>query len=533
MENRALIAIFLSVAVLVLYSVLFPQQPPVNTEQPAKTSAAPGVSEAGPAPPPAEMPAGAVEGTPALDMQAPEKDITVETGLYTAVISSKGGVIKSWKLSEYKDEAGKPVEMAYPDYAVKPLLVVPGGMDAAHAGQMDYRSDKNRIKIDGGDGSAVLELSYYGADGRSVIKTLTFNSGTYAVGLDVAVHGFDGYKLLMGEDFGSLTPMAGKGYGFVGPLIYVDGEFKEKGFVHWVSGLFGKSGEEKKDIRDYKGSAGWTGLTDKYFLAAVVPDGGIDAVVATGATDWGYVGVEAPANGEPFKGLFYAGPKEYDILKATGHDLRKAVDFGWFTFIAKPLFVSLKFLHGLIGNYGWAIIIITFIIKLAFAPLTHKQQKSMKRMSALQPRINELKEKFKGDPQRMNTEMMELYKKEKVNPLGGCLPMLVQIPVFIALYNVLNNAIELRHAPFALWLVDLSAKDPYYILPVLMGVSMFVMQKMTPSTMEPAQAKMMMFLPVVMTFMFISLPSGLVLYFTVSNLLSMAQQLYINKSAAA
>lgn len=533
MENRALIAIFLSVAVLVLYSVLFPQQPPVNPEQPAKTAAAPEVSKAEPVPPPAERPAGAAEDVASPVKQEPEKDITVETGLYTAVISSRGGVVKSWRLAKYTGEDGKPAEMAYPDYVVKPLLVVPGGMDVAAAGKMDYVPDKERITIDGESGGAVLNLSYSDGAGRTIVKTLTFQSGTYAVGLDVAVNGFDSYRLLMGEDFGSLTTAANKGYGFVGPLIYVDGQFKEKGFVHWVSNLFGKSEEEKKEIRDYKGSAGWAGLTDKYFLAAVVPDGAIDAVVARGATDWGYVGVEALSKDGPFKGYIYAGPKEYDVLKAAGHDMHKAVDFGWFTFIAKPLFVSLKFFQGLVGNYGWSIIIITFIIKLLFAPLTHKQQKSMKRMSALQPRINELKEKFKGDPQRMNTEMMELYKREKVNPLGGCLPMLVQIPVFIALYNVLNNAIELRHAPFALWLVDLSAKDPYYILPVLMGVSMFVMQKMTPSTMEPMQAKMMMFLPVVMTFMFVSLPSGLVLYFTVSNLLSMAQQLYINKSAAA
>ncbi|HLB25006.1 MAG TPA: membrane protein insertase YidC, partial [Nitrospirota bacterium] len=227
--------------------------------------------------------------------------------------------------------------------------------------------------------------------------------------------------------------------------------------------------------------------------------------------------------------IFYGGPKEYDRLKAVGAGLERSVDFGWFAFIAKPLFVSLKYFYGMVHNYGWAIIIITVIIKLIFAPLTHSSQKSMKRMSKLQPHFAELKEKYKGDPTRMNQEMMGLYKKHKVNPLGGCLPMLIQIPVFIALYNVLNNSIELRQAPFALWLTDLSAKDPYYVLPILMGLSMLAMQKMTPTSMDPKQNRIMMLMPVVMTFMFINLPSGLVLYFTVSNLLSMAQQLYINK----
>ncbi len=225
----------------------------------------------------------------------------------------------------------------------------------------------------------------------------------------------------------------------------------------------------------------------------------------------------------------YVGPKEYDRLKAAGHELERAVDFGWFTVIAKPLFVALKYFYKLVGNWGWAIIILTVIIKVLFAPLTHKSQKSMKRMQKLQPLFAELKEKYKGDPAKLNKEMMELYKKHKVNPMGGCLPMLIQIPVFIALYRVLGNSIELRHAPFMFWLHDLSAKDPYYVLPILMGVSMLVMQKMTPTTMDPKQNMMMMLMPVIMVFMFISLPSGLVLYFTVSNLLSMAQQFYINK----
>jgi len=340
----------------------------------------------------------------------------------------------------------------------------------------------------------------------------------------------------MGDGFGSLTPSTAKGggmTGFAGALIYADGEkYPKSGLFHWIGVKLGMvKPEPEGPVREYQGRAGWTAVTDKYFMAAAVPEDGLKAVAVKGMSEWGYVGLQAPytAGNPAMSVLVYAGPKEYDRLKALGHNLDRAVDFGWFTFIAKPLFVVLKYFNGSVRNYGWSIIIITVIIKAFFAPLTHKSQKSMKRMQKLAPKVNELKEKYKGDPQRQNREMMDLYKKERVNPMGGCLPMVIQIPVFIALYNVLNNSIELRQAPFVWWLHDLSSKDPYYVLPVLMGLSMLVMQRMTPTTMDPKQNKIMMMMPVIMTFMFIGLPSGLVLYFTVSNLLSMAQQLYINK----
>lgn len=193
----------------------------------------------------------------------------------------------------------------------------------------------------------------------------------------------------------------------------------------------------------------------------------------------------------------------------------------------------LKYLYQYTGNYGFAIIIITCILKLIFFPLTHKSYKSMKDMQMLQPKMNELKEKFKNDRDAMNRAVMELYKTHKVNPMGGCLPMLVQIPVFFGLYRALMYSIELRHAPFMLWITDLSAKDPYYVTPIIMGATMFIQQKMTPSNMDPVQAKMMLMLPVVFTFMFLSFPSGLVIYWLVNNVLTIIQQAYINKSVNA
>jgi YidC/Oxa1 family membrane protein insertase len=399
-----------------------------------------------------------------------------------------------------------------------PLLVAPDGAGVDAASGMTFAADKDAVLLAPGQADEALTLAWAGPGGATITKTLTFRADTYAVDVTVDASGAGGYELLMGESFGSLTSRKDKGYGHVGQVSLVDDS---------------EDLEADKTYAGAAGTAGWTGIADKYFMAAlVVPEGGLNAVLRKGVSDWGYVAA-AGKGGAARKYVMYAGPKDYDVLGSVGYSLTAAVDFGWFSFIAKPLFVSLKFFFGLVGNYGWAIIIITFIIKLAFAPLTHKQQKSMKRMQGLQPMINELKEKHKGDPQRMNREMMELYKKHKVNPLGGCLPMLVQIPVFIALYNVLNNAIELRGAPFALWLTDLSVKDPYYILPVAMGLSMFVMQKMTPTTMDKTQNRIMMLMPVILTVMFINLPSGLVLYFTVSNLLSMAQQFYINRYSKA
>jgi YidC/Oxa1 family membrane protein insertase len=220
---------------------------------------------------------------------------------------------------------------------------------------------------------------------------------------------------------------------------------------------------------------------------------------------------------------------DLDILGAVDHQLAEVVDFGFFSPIAKPLLFVLKFFYGFLGNYGLAIILLTAIIKLLFWPLTQKSYTSMKSMQKLQPEMQKIRDKFKNDRERLNKEIMELYRKHRVNPLGGCLPMLVQIPVFFALYKVLMEAIEVRHAPFYFWIQDLSAKDPYYITPIIMGATMFIQQKMTPTTMDPTQAKLFMLMPVIFTFMFLNFPSGLVIYWLVNNLLTIGQQALINR----
>jgi YidC/Oxa1 family membrane protein insertase len=225
------------------------------------------------------------------------------------------------------------------------------------------------------------------------------------------------------------------------------------------------------------------------------------------------------------------GPKEYDLLISLKTGLEESIEFGWFSFLAKPLLVVLNFFQRYLNNYGIAIVLITVIIKVIFYPLSTYSMKSMKEMQKIQPQMAALKGKYKNDKEKQNREMMDLYKRHKINPLSGCLPMVLQIPVFIALYEVLYVAIELRHTPLFLWITDLSAKDPYYVTPVIMGVTMFIQQKMTPTTIDPTQAKMMLLMPVIFTFMFLSFPSGLVIYWLINNVLSIAQQYYIQRSA--
>jgi YidC/Oxa1 family membrane protein insertase len=244
-----------------------------------------------------------------------------------------------------------------------------------------------------------------------------------------------------------------------------------------------------------------------------------------------------PGQSQRLSCTYYLGPKKNSAMAHSPNELKKSIHYGWFDVIAKPLIKGLNFLHAYVGNYGIAIIILTIIIKILFWPLSQKSYKSMEKMKKIQPLMAQVREKYKDDRDQMNKEVMQLYKAHKVNPAGGCLPMLLQIPVFFALYQALLGAIELRHAAFIphlpftdiVWLADLSAKDPFYITPIIMGATMFLQQKMTPTAGDPTQAKIMLFMPIVFTFIFLSFPSGLVLYWMVNNILSIAQQWMISR----
>ncbi len=515
MGKNLIIAIVLSTAILIGYDYLYynpfkaaPAKAPV-----AAAPTGPQATKAGQATP---APAAAPPVVSLLQVSgAPIKDITIDTSLYSAVITTEGGTIKSFKLKKYLDADGRPLEMVPTGEQIMPLALVPAGATPAQAESIIYTADRDSLSLTNG-ARGTLTLTAQGGDGKSITKTLVFRDGTYLIDGSFELVGYPSATMYMGDGFGNLTDLkAMTRFNYAQVFTLMDGSKHED------------NPSKLEAQKTYTGKTGWTGVTDKYFIAAVAPSGPFTAVVGKGSTDTGIAGVRSYGPSEKFQ--LYIGPKEYDRLKAADHELERSVDYGWFAFIAKPLFVALKFFYRLVGNWGWAIVVLTVVIKLIFAPLTHKSQKSIKRMQKLQPLFAELKEKYKGDPAKLNKETMELYKKHKVNPMGGCLPMLIQIPVFIALYRVLGNSIELRHAPFIFWLHDLSSKDPYYVLPIVMGGSMLLMQKMTPTAMDPKQNMIMMLMPVVMTFMFINLPSGLVLYFTVSNLLTMAQQFYINK----
>jgi len=312
-------------------------------------------------------------------------------------------------------------------------------------------------------------------------------------------------------------------YTFQGPLMFDGKRLK-------------KEKESKVDESIVVQNPLWVGYMSKYFMAGVaqqyekgtISKSGESALI-TGETE-----IQLnPGDRQQVEFSVFAGPKEYDLLKSYNLKFEKSIDFGIFSFIAIPMLKFLKIIYGVVKNYGVAIILLTLVIKLVTFPLTQKSMVSMKKMSSLQPKMQSIKEKYKGDKEKINAATMELYKTEGVNPLGGCLPMLLQIPIFFALYKTLLLSIELQGAPFMLWITDLSMKDPYYITPVLMGATMFLQQRLTPNTAtDPMQQKIFAFMPLIFTFLFLTFPAGLVVYWLTNNVLSIAQQYFINKKIA-
>lgn len=528
MEKRVLIAVILSVAVLYGYSFFAPKPP-----APAIVAQKPAASQQAETAPVSALPAPAIQ-TPTVVGATSEKDVTVDTDIYTAVFSTRGASLKKLVLKRYTDTAGtgeKPVALidagSADAYTLKTSIPSLGvSPDALYSVQADS------FKLSGKD-TRSIDFNYASPEGIIIKKTYTLSG--------------NGYSMDIQEQLANSRSVAQKG----APVLVLSNRIDPKRESNSLEAYGPVSYSDKlltQKIKDlakgptmYSGGITWTGFGDKYFLHAVIGANnslGSVQIVRTPVNSVENIITAPEVSLNPGQSAVigykaYFGPKDLDILKAQGHHLEEAIDFGWFSALAKPLLHAMKYFYKYTGNYGIAIIIITVILKILFFPLTHKSYKSMKEMQKLQPKMNELREKFKNDRDAMNRAVMELYKTHKVNPLGGCLPMLVQIPVFFALYKALMYSIELRHAPFMLWITDLSAKDPYYVTPIIMGVTMFVQQKMTPSNMDPVQAKMMLALPVVFTFMFLNFPSGLVLYWLVNNILTIAQQTYINKSLAS
>jgi len=474
------------------------------------------------------------------------REIVVETNKYRAVIAETGGGIKSFLLKNYREtnepEAGLK-ELISTDSFIDLPLYFAWGVEPKRAQIPLFAADMENIKVTAGE-SQTLTMTSRLSSGLQVTRRMSFAPDSYLIDMSVDIYNFSETPL-QGSPYLSLTnrPFEGTAtrYLFSGPAALIDGKLQEI-----------KPKDLEEAAKTLQGNITWAAFEGTYFMTGVIPKSQSSQTLKLSSDgEVIHTLLVSPEEVLPAKGHLqynyqvYFGPKRMSTLKEAGHDLERIVNFGWFDKIAKPALYLLNFFYKYVGNYGIAIILVTVLIKILFWPIAQKGLKSMKNMQKIQPKMAKLKEKYKNDSARLNQEMMNLYKTYKVNPLGGCLPMLLQIPVFFALYKVLLQAIELRHAPFMLWITDLSAPDrlmigvdiPYLgglpVLTLLMGASMFLQQKMTPTPADATQAKIMMFLPVIFTFMFLNFASGLVLYWLVNNLLSIGQQYLINKQATA
>lgn len=552
MEKRMMLAIALSIAVLIGYQHFYSSDsPPPPPGAAGKDNAAAGTPVPAPAAKgaPAPAPASAAGGL-AAKTAVSGRTITVRTPLYSASLVTEGGGVSSFLLSGYKDApgpTGRPLDILGGKKPLQPTLSLYLDEDRPPLPfPLAFSSD------------APAEIAVKAGETRSVLLTWESTTGV-RVSREYVFHG-DKYEfeVRVQTTNGSREPVT------VRPGLELDqvyeGELAGDSYsFHGVVVGSGKSGLKRYDLKDIskgkveKSPARWIAADAKYFTWILLPE---REWTVTRASLMGEAGVRVAGadtaatlqSGDTVRAgaRVFAGPKRSALLEATGTDLPDLIDFGWFAVVAKPLVFLMKASNRVTGNYGIDIILLTILIKILFYPLTQKSIVSMRKMQELGPIIKTLKEKYKGDSQRLNQETMNLYKTYKINPLSGCLPMVAQIPVFIALYKGLLVTIELRHAPFFLWVNDLSAPEhlwdfavagytvPIRLLPLLMGISMFVQQKMTPSAgMEPAQQKMMLFMPIIFTFMFWSFPTGLVIYWLVNNVLAIGQQVLYNRKAEA
>jgi YidC/Oxa1 family membrane protein insertase len=464
--------------------------------------------------------------------------ITVVTDRLQLEIDTAGGEIARVALPTYPvsldklDEATQLLDDTLPNIflAQSGLLAVQGSAPDHHA---VYRTEKTQYRLAEGSDELQVSLDWTGEDGTEVTKTFTFHRDSYLIDIDVAVRNPKTAQPWKGRAYTQFqrTEMARESmllYTYTGSVISSSWDPYEK-----VE--FDEMAEWKAEQSYNQG--GWIAMLQHYFLTAWIPDKNSNnhfytKALADGRYLLGLSSEErtaAPGDNVHFNIQLYAGPKEQHRLEEIDPNLRLTVDYGVLDILAKPIFWLMEKIHGVVGNWGLAIIFVTLIIKLIFYKLSEAGYKNMANMRRLTPKLKALKERFGDDRQKMSQAMMEIYKKEKINPLGGCLPILVQIPVFIALYWVLLESVELRQAPLFLWIQDLSTKDPYYVLPLLMGISMFIQQKLNPPPMDPVQQKVMQFLPVIFTAFFAFFPAGLVLYWVVNNILSIAQQWYITR----
>jgi YidC/Oxa1 family membrane protein insertase len=538
MENiRLLLIIALSFIGLMLWEAWQEDYgtPPAASAPAAETPQAVDVPPA--APKPESEPA--MPGPPPAERAEPTQaapPIHVQTDVLSLLVSPTGGTIEHAALLAYPvstDAPGVPVVLL--DRTTSRTFIYQGGITgngAQYTHRAVFTSAADRYALPAGADELVVPLEWRSDDGTVIEKRLRLKRGSYLIEVEYAIRNQSGqplqlrlYEQLMRNEESSRQGMV---YTFTGAALSTP----EKRF-------------EKFDLDDLKdapidisASDAWTGIIQHYFVAALLPPPDTPHHFYSKVLDDEHylVGFYGPAVEVPpgaateLRTSTYIGPKRHDILEGIAPGLELSVDYGVLWFIAKPLFVGMRFLYELTGNWGWAIVIVTLLLKLVFYPLSAAGYRSMANMRKIQPRMLALRDRYADDRAQLNQAMMKLYKDEKINPLGGCLPILIQIPVFIALYWVLLESVEMRQAPFILWIKDLSVKDPYFVLPLLMGVSMWGQQKLNPAPLDPTQAKVMQVLPIVFTVFFAFFPSGLVLYWLVNNILSIAQQWQITRA---
>jgi YidC/Oxa1 family membrane protein insertase len=464
--------------------------------------------------------------------------ITITTDVVKADIDTLGGELKRLELLKHRDPVDPKKNMvlfeaeAGHTYLGESGLI--GGPFPNH--KSGFVAKPAPRALDGGNQVQLVLESEQG--GVKLVKTYTFKRGDYTIGLKHEVINGTGapiapslYLQLVRD--GNKPEGESKFYStFTGPAVYTDAEKFQKMTFEDI--------EKGKAKHANKADDGWVALVQHYFVSAILPPEKIareiytkkigDNLYAVGTIL--PVGTVAPGASAAIDTQLYSGPQESATLEKLAPGLELVKDYGWLTIVAKPIFWLMTQIHKVLGNWGWTIIVLTIMIKLLFFPLSAASYRSMAKMKTVTPRMTEIRERFKSDPAKMNQAMMELYKTEKINPLGGCLPIVVQIPVFIALYWVLLASVEMRNAPWLGWIHDLASPDPFYILPVVMAVSMFVQTKLNPTPPDPVQAKVMMVMPIVFSVMFFFFPAGLVLYWVVNNVLSIAQQWVITKKIA-
>ena len=548
MEKRALIAAVLMAALLVVYQMFFF---PTPQEAPAPRPAA---QTATPATPPLAPPTPATPAAPRPPAPRPlQRLATVETPRYNAVVSSEGGKLQEFVL---KYRGDKPMVIVG-DLGPAGLLITADANRSPDVVPMTLSSERITVGAERSTGDLVLTGEH---DGLRVRERLTFHADDFAVDVSLRVENATRAPRTVTLALPWLTREA-----WHGTPEKFQGQHPTE--VVWSSTGHVERLEDLTAVGEQVMDGEWIALGSVWYLAALIPETQGFKLVATSAGKRPEVrnGDKAPAGrasialratptiapGQAWEGRvrLYVGPKEYERLRA--HGLQGTINFGGFPmprrwgglpmeWLGVPILLLMNWVYKYVGNYGVAIILLTVLTRVLFYPLTVKSMRSMKAMQALQPQINALRNKYKSDPQRLQKETLELYRKYKVNPMGGCLPMVAQIPIFYGLYLALSLSVELQNAKFLclgrlfgvdLWICDLAAQDPTYVLPILMGLTMFIQQKMSPTSGDPRQAKMMLVMPFVFTFMFLNLPSGLVLYWTVSNVLQIAQQWLMNRPA--